>query len=80
MVDINGGWNAHEEWDKGGWSRFDALTIIVTRFQWIIFIVSIIVGILIGIFVEDKVKEVIETKKEETTTPQETLLPEANSY
>lgn len=78
MVDIKGGWDAREAWNKGGWEALDALTIIVTRFQWIMFIVSIIVGILVGIFLEDKVKEVVETKKEET--PQTTLLPEANSY
>lgn len=78
MTDINGGWDAREEWDKGGWSRWDALTIIVTRFQWIMFIISIIVGILVGIFVEDKIKESNESNKE--TSTQQTLLPETNTY
>ena len=74
MANTHGGWNAQEEWDQGGWSRFDALTIIVTRFQWIIFIISIIVGILIGIFVEDKVKNGV-IKNNESVSDQ-TRLPE----
>lgn len=74
MPNTHGGWSAQDEWDQGGWSRFDALTIIVTRFQWIIFIISIIVGILIGIFVEDKVKYAI-TKNNESESNQ-TRLPE----
>lgn len=70
-----GAWSVKEEWNNGGWSKLDALTIIVTRFQWIIFIVSIIVGILVGIFIEDKVK-VAEVKEPR----QNTLLPETTSY
>lgn len=74
MTNTHGGWNAQHEWDQGGWSRFDALTIIVTRFQWIIFIISIIVGILIGIFVEDKVKNAVAKKNE--LESEQTRLPE----
>lgn len=80
MTDVNektyGAWNVKEEWDNGGWSKLDALTIIITRFQWIIFIVSIVVGILVGIFIEDKVKINTVTKEPQ----QNTLLPETTPY
>ena len=74
MTITYGGWDAQKEWDSGGWSKLDALTIIVTRFQWIIFIISIIVGILIGIFVDDKVKNgIIKNNDSEFN---QTRLPE----
>ena len=51
MGDLEGAWSVKETWGETGfWSKLDALTILLIRMYWIIFIVMIIVAIISGIF------------------------------
>ena len=55
----DGGFGVRDEWNKGGWSRLDALAIIVCRFYIIMFIISIVISI-IAIFTVNKAVEKAE--------------------
>ena len=67
----NGGWSAHNEWDDGGWSRLDALTIIFSRINWILFIICFIVGVIVGFLTEKKIEETQqETSTQGVSDPQ----------
>lgn len=52
MGDLEGSFNVKKEWEKEGiWNKLDALTILLTRFYWIIFIVAIVISITSGLLI-----------------------------
>jgi len=56
-----GGWSVHDEWNNKGWSRIDAISIIVMRFYIIFFIISVILSVLSIFFVKSAIEK-IESK------------------
>ena len=53
-----GGFSVHDEWGNGGWSRIDAISIIVMRFYMVFFIISIILSILSIFFIKSAVEKI----------------------
>lgn len=58
MGDYEGGWSFKQTWNEEGiWSKFDAITILLIRFYWIVFIITIILGVLGGTILSGFVKK-----------------------
>jgi len=51
-----GGFSVHDQWNEGGWSKIDAITLIVSRIYIIMFIVSIVISIIALFTVNKAVK------------------------
>lgn len=49
---MEGSFSVEKEWKKEGiWNKLDALSILLMRFYWVMFIVSIVISISGGMFI-----------------------------
>lgn len=49
---MEGSFSVEKEWKKEGiWNKLDALSILLMRFYWVMFIVAIVISIAGGMFI-----------------------------